>query len=138
METCGNAGRFRYSSRRDAISQARDVVGALVCINKSGYEQVSGDVVWSSGRQMGYLRLSGLPVNNPARSQYQLWIVDAHRDGYPVSGGLFDVMNDDEMIIPVDPYLPVYRPTAFAVTLEKSGGVVVSDGPMLLVAAIGD
>jgi anti-sigma-K factor RskA len=63
--------------------------------------------------------------------------VDASRDVHPVDGGVFDVTSTGELIIPIHNRLPVSQPTAFAVTLEKPGGVVVSDGPMLLVAAVG-
>ena len=37
----------------------------------------------------------------------------------------------------VDAKLPVEAPVPFAVTLEQAGGVVVSDGSLLLVAAAG-
>ena len=53
---------------------------------------VSGEVVWSSSRQTGVMRLRGLAVNPPGEFQYQLWIFDRARDTrYPVDGGVFDV-----------------------------------------------
>ena len=104
---------------------------------EAGYENARGDVVWSDARQEGYLRITGLPVNDRERAQYQLWVVDASRDVHPVDGGVFDITSDGELIIPVQAKLAVNRPAAFAVTLEQPGGVVVSDGPMLLVAAVG-
>lgn len=48
-------------------------------------------MVWSTEGQEGYLRLKGLPANEPSRSQYQLWIVDPERDEFPVDGGVFDI-----------------------------------------------
>ena len=93
-------------------------------------------MVWSSARQEGYLRLAGLPANDRGRRQYQLWVVDPTRDSRPVDGGVFDVGPGGEAIIPIHAKLPGGRPTAFAITLEQAGGVVVSDGPMLLVAAV--
>jgi anti-sigma-K factor RskA len=103
----------------------------------AGFENVTGDVVWSNSRQEGYLRLAGVPVNEPVRSQYQLWIVDPERDSHPVDGGVFDVTTTDMVTISVHPGLPIVRPTAFAITAERPGGVVVSDGPMLVLAAVG-
>lgn len=100
-----------------------------------GFENVRGDVVWSDSRQQGYLRLAGMPVNDPARSQYQLWIVDTDRDTHPVDGGVFDVTSTGEVLIPIQARLAVDGPTAFAITEEKPGGVVVSAGPLLVVAA---
>ncbi len=102
------------------------------------YRRVTGDVAWNDERQEGYLRLAGMPVNDPSISQYQLWIVDPDRDANPVDGGVFDVPpGGGEVVIPIDSKLSVSAPDAFAITREQPGGVVVSDGPLLIVAAAG-
>ena len=89
---------------------------------------VSGDVVWDPATQRGFLHFAGLAPNDPAMHQYQIWIFDAGRDNrYPVDGGVFDVpANAGEIVIPIRASLMVRKPAAFAVTLEKPGGVVVS------------
>jgi anti-sigma-K factor RskA len=125
------------AQRAALIERAPDVLRVAWAPSKEpGFEGASGDVVWSSARQEGYLRLAGLPPNDRSRRQYQLWVVDPSRDSRPVDGGVFDVGPGGEAIIPIHAKLPVRRPTAFAITLEQAGGVVVSDGPMLLVAAV--
>lgn len=88
----------------------------------------SGDVVWDGRQQRGFLRLRGFVPNDPERAQYQLWIFDAARDDrHPVDGGVFDVpAGHAEVIIPMHPTLPVGRALAFAITVERPGGVVVS------------
>ena len=87
------------------------------------YADVTGDVTWNDQRQEGYLRLAGLPANDPEQSQYQLWIVDPARDERPVDGGVFDMpVGSGEVIIPIDAKLTVSDPAAFAITLEKPGG----------------
>jgi anti-sigma-K factor RskA len=98
---------------------------------------VSGDVVWDPVTQQGFLRFVGLPQNDPKVHQYQLWIFDATRDQrYPVDGGVFDIPgNSSEVVIPIHARLPVRTAKAFAVTLEKSGGVVVSEREHILVLA---
>jgi anti-sigma-K factor RskA len=98
---------------------------------------VSGDVVWDPVTQQGFLRFVGLPPNDPNVHQYQLWIFDATRDQrYPVDGGVFDIPgNSSEVVIPIHARLPVRTAKAFAVTLEKSGGVVVSGREHILVLA---
>ncbi|MEM7247914.1 MAG: anti-sigma factor, partial [Acidobacteriota bacterium] len=89
--------------------------------------EAGGDVTWSADRQEGYLRISGLAVNDPGVEQYQLWIFDAERDDrHPVDGGVFDVTSSGEVVIPIDPRLRVSEAALFAVTVEKPGGVVVS------------
>ena len=89
---------------------------------------VSGDVVWDPVSQRGFLHFVGLAANDPALRQYQLWIFDGGRDQrYPVDGGVFDVpANATELVIPIRAALPVLSAKAFAVTVEKPGGVVVS------------
>lgn len=97
-----------------------------------------GDVVWSPTRQQGFMRIRGLAANDPAKEQYQLWIFDAERNAeHPVDGGVFDVAADGEVVVPMDPRLPVGRATLFAVTVERPGGVVVSTRERLpLLAAV--
>ncbi|MEM6978551.1 MAG: anti-sigma factor [Planctomycetota bacterium] len=87
---------------------------------------VSGDVVWDGSSQSGFMRFVGLPVNDPAESQYQLWIVDPQRDDEPIDGGVFNSSSTDEIVIRINAKLNVIEPQAFAITIEKPGGVVVS------------
>ncbi len=88
---------------------------------------VRGDVVWDPVQQRGFLHFVGLAPNDPALRQYQLWIFDGQRDPrYPIDGGVFDVGSAGEVIVPIRAALPVRLPKAFAVTVEKPGGVVVS------------
>lgn len=91
--------------------------------------RVMADVVWNPQLQQGVIRFTGLPANDPAVHQYQLWIFDAGRDArYPVDGGVFDVpAGRTEVLVPIHARLPVHAATAFAVTLENPGGVVVSE-----------
>ena len=121
------------------IENAADVIQvAWATPEIADYAQVEGDVVWSNERQAGFMRLSGLPANRSATEQYQLWIVDPSRDERPIDGGVFDIpAGVDEVIVPIDAKLRAADPRVFAITLEQSGGVVVSDGPLLVVASVG-
>ena len=93
----------------------------------------SGDVVWSQDGQRGVMRIAGLAPNDPHVEQYQLWIFDEAQE-HPVDGGVFDVVGG-EVLIPIDAKLPVAKPTLFAVTREKPGGVVVSDRQRIVLVA---
>lgn len=87
----------------------------------------AGDVVWSDARQAGYMRLSGLPKNDPSKETYQLWIIAENQNPKtPVDGGTFDINSDGEVIIPIDAKVKALNPAAFAITIEKPGGVPVS------------
>jgi hypothetical protein len=97
---------------------------------------VTGDAVWDAATQRGFLHFVGLPANDPKVRQYQLWIIDGARDKrYPVDGGVFDVpANSSEVIVPIRAALPVRVAKAFAVTIERPGGVVVSAQRNVVVA----
>lgn len=104
---------------------------------QAGFERVTGDVIWNDQLQQGYMRLANMPVNDAAARQYQLWIVDPDRDAEPVDGGVFDIVaSTGEVWVPIDAKLPVSEPTVFAITLEQRGGVVVSEGPLIVVAPV--
>ncbi len=101
-----------------------------------GVENVQGDVVWSNEKQQGYMRFTNLPKNDPQQSVYQLWIFDENQDEkYPVDGGIFDAQNNGEFIVPINAKLKVGKPTLFAITIEKPGGVVVSKRDKLILTA---
>jgi hypothetical protein len=93
-----------------------------------GSAGMSGDVVWDPATQRGYMHFTGLAANDPSIHQYQIWIFDSTRDKrFPVDGGVFDVpANAVEVVIPIRATLMVRKPAAFAVTIEKPGGAVVS------------
>jgi anti-sigma-K factor RskA len=98
---------------------------------------VTGDVVWDQRTQNGFLRFRGLQANNTNEMTYQLWIFDGTRDErYPIDGGVFDIPpGKSEVIIPITAKLQVRNPAAFAVTIEKPGGSVVSSRDRIVVLA---
>ena len=113
--------------RQRLIETAPDVARATWGPGKMANVKPSGDVVWSDSRQSGYMRLSGLPKNDPTKETYQLWIVSENQDPKtPVDGGTFDITSDGEVIIPIDAKVKALNPQAFAITIEKPGGVPVS------------
>lgn len=115
--------------REQLLASSKDVIKAEVSkADPKSPEEITGDIVWNSAEQKGYMRFKGLPKNDPQKSTYQLWIFDENQDEkYPIDGGVFDVNSDGEVIIPIDAKIDVKKPTLFAVTKEKPGGVVVSD-----------
>ena len=136
--TPGDKSADYATERAQLLAQADDLTRAdWTPPEDPGFAQVTGDVVWSDKQQQGYMRLAGMPVNDPKVKQYQFWIVDPDVDAHPVDGGVFDVTDTGEVVIPIDAKLRVDRPTVFAITVEKPGGVVVSAGPLRVVAAVG-
>ncbi len=101
---------------------------AWTATNDTAALGASGDVVWSNRAQRGVMRIAGLQANDRTRWQYQLWIFDKTRDQkYPVDGGVFDMPpGQSEVLVPIEARVPVGDAIMFAVTVEHTGGVVVS------------
>jgi hypothetical protein len=119
------------SALRETVASAPDGIRAPFVPGLATYASLEGDVVWSTTKQDGFLRLRGLPANDPQRTQYQLWIVDPERDAeFPVDGGVFDIpAGAEEALVRFQPRLPIGRPVAFVITQEIPGGVVKSRNP---------
>jgi anti-sigma-K factor RskA len=102
-----------------------------------------GTFLWNAALQRGYLRVAGVDVNNPGREQFQGWLFDSSRDKHAVSGGVFDISASTprdaagNYIIEIRPDLRVTSLNTFAVTIERPGGVVVTDASRLVMAAKG-
>lgn len=92
-----------------------------------------GEVVWSDSKQKGFMRFKGLPSNDRSKETYQLWIFDENqKPETPVDGGIFDAATEGELIVPIQAKLEVKNAQLFAITIEKPGGVVVSDRQRLI------
>lgn len=118
------------AQKRDRLKkEAADVTRAeWTKGNVKDSEGVTGEVVWSDARQEGYMTFRGLPVNDSNREAYQLWIFeDGKLEPHPKDGGVFNVSSEGEVVVPIRAKLQTSAPKAFAVTIEKPGGVVVSD-----------
>lgn len=88
-------------------------------------------VIWNEKRQRGLLRVSQLPPNADDHD-YELWLIDP-RYPQPVNGGVFHLRSEQPRQLGFYPAEPVRGATGFAVTLERKGGVVKAEGPIVLV-----
>lgn len=80
------------------------------------------------------MTFAGLPALDEGL-QYQLWIIDPEQQ-HPIDGGVFDAPRAGGAArVPIQAKLAVKTPAAFAVTVEKRGGVVVSDQSRVTVIA---
>jgi anti-sigma-K factor RskA len=87
--------------------------------------------VWDPKKQEGVLKVEKLPALLPSQD-YQLWVVDPQYPN-PVDGGVFtvDPETGDARIL-IKAKQPVAAVNAFAVTLERKGGVPKAEGPFVL------
>jgi Anti-sigma-K factor rskA len=113
--------------REQLLASAKDAVQTNWSdFNPKEPKNVQGDVVWSNSLQKGFVRFRNLPANDKTKETYQVWIFDKSQKN-PVSGGVFDVGKDGEIIVPIDSALKIQEPAMVGITVEKPGGVVVSD-----------
>ncbi len=86
--------------------------------------------VWDPDLQSGLLTVDKLPAL-AANQDYQLWVVDPAYQN-PVNGGVFKVGADGHAALAFKTDQPIKNIAAFAVSLEKKGGVPKAEGPMVL------
>ncbi len=112
--------------REQLLASAPDIIQTN-WVSAKDKKVVLGDVVWSNAQQKGYVRLRDMPTLDPNQETYQLWIVDeAQNKKTPVSGGIFNVGQAGEAVIPINAQLKILKPKSFAISKEKAGGVVVT------------
>ncbi len=112
--------------RAQLLASAPDVLHLQLVSHDSGAvaREPGGDIVWSSGRQMGYLRLQGLVNDELPQRQYQLWIIGCDTSSNEViNGGMFHVdRSTGELVLPIQADHFVQQPMMFIVSVEPLGG----------------
>ncbi len=113
--------------QRDAFLTNPPVDMIRVAVLPGDQASVTGEVLWSDSQQKGFLTLSGLAINDPEKFQYQVWIFDTDvNQAYPVSGGIFDVVDQRQAVMALKAGLKVNKAVQFLVTRERPSGAVVS------------
>lgn len=112
---------------RDQFAQTRI---AMLSSQLADAPKAIGIVIWDAEKQRGVLKVSGVPANSEDRD-YQLWVVDP-RYKQPVSGGVFGVDRSGVTKISFHPETQVKNVQAFAISLERKGGVPKAEGPIVL------
>ncbi len=117
------------------LTSAKDLQKAA-WINPKNDKEILGEVVWSDAEQKGFMKFKGLAANDSNKETYQLWIFDeTQSEKTPIDGGVFDINDNGEVLIPIDAKLRFKNPKLFAVTVEKPGGVVVSGREKIVAVA---
>lgn len=96
-------------------------------------EQYKGSravVVWDPTNGQGQIQLANLPQLD-AGKDYQLWVVDPAQK-HPVNAGLIHRGPDGSAKVPFQPVQLVKDAAAFAISVEKKGGVDVGEGPIVI------
>ncbi len=117
--------RIADLERRNALAETQ--VATLTSKLDGSY---LASIAWDNGAQEGILKVRRLPATERGKD-YQLWVIDPN-NATPVSGGVFTVQADGSATIRFAPARKVSSATAFAVSLEKSGGSDSPAGPIVL------
>src|SRR5262249_51195810 len=95
--------------------------------DKACEDTAIGCVCWSEEQQCGVLKLHKAFPCNDCDHQFQLWIIDGRGNEQRIPAGVFDCKTAAECKILFHPSIPVHDVQSFAITMEKSGGMAVSD-----------
>lgn len=114
---------------QDADDLANVLVATLTS-KMSKAPKATAAVVWDPARQRGVFNSANIPPNRADRD-YQLWIVDS-RFTDPVDAGVFHVEKAGSARYVFTPKVRIESPAAFAVSVERRGGVPKAEGPIVL------
>ena len=90
--------------------------------------------VWDPSRETGLLTVDKLPVIGD-NQDYQIWVIDPAYP-IPVDGGVFKPGADGRAVLTFKGDKPVKGVAAFAISLEKKGGVPKAEGPIVLLGKV--
>ena len=90
--------------------------------------------VWDPSRETGLLTVDKLPAIRD-NQDYQLWVVDPAYPN-PVDGGVFKPGADGHVVLTFKGNKPIKSVAAFAISLEKKGGVPKAEGPIVLLGKV--
>ncbi len=120
------------------LESSRQLDSLRIAALSSQLEQASqafGFAVFDPATDEGLIEVIDLPAIDRDSQDYQLWVVDPQYEN-PVDGGVLEVGADGKARVRFRAKQPVTQVAAFAVSLERKGGVPVAEGPMVLVGAL--
>ena len=128
---------YNYMQLRREIAQMRGI-DLLMQTNfvalapaKDAPADAKAMVAWQPDKQSGVIHIKGLPAAGKGKD-YQLWVVDAeHKD--PIDAGMVHVEQDGTAQVRFRPADAAHQVKAFALSLEREGGVPKRVGPILLI-----
>lgn len=123
---------------RAKLQQQRAEVSTPVLVSLAAAEGApakgDGVVAWEPAKQTGVIKLRNVAALQRDQD-YQLWVVDSeHKD--PVDAGIVRVDANGVAQVQFKPKETVGQVKAFALSLERAGGVPKREGPILLIGSV--
>ena len=88
-------------------------------------------VAWQADRQSGVITINNMPPAGQGRD-YQLWAVDANHPD-PIDAGIIHVKPNGTTRVQFKPNQNAAQIKAFAISLEREGGVPKREGPIVMI-----
>lgn len=133
---CGILGLDRVRLQRElANARASDPLANAVLVTLASpngeHPNAKAAVAWQPQQQSGVITIQHMPPAGRGRD-YQLWAVDAnHKD--PINAGIIHVDANGITRIRFKPDQAATDVKAFAISLEREGGVPKREGPIVMI-----
>jgi anti-sigma-K factor RskA len=133
---CGILALDRARLQRElAEARAADPLSQAMLIALTSptgeHPDAKANVAWQPDRQSGVITINNMPPAGEGRD-YQLWAVDAnHTD--PINAGVIHVEAGRVTRVRFKPDKDASQIKAFAISLEREGGVPKREGPIVMI-----
>jgi anti-sigma-K factor RskA len=133
---CGILALDRARLQRElAQARAADPLAQamlVALISPTGdHPDAKATVAWQPDRQSGVITIDNMPPAGQGRD-YQLWAVDANHND-PINAGIIRVEPNGVTRVRFKPDQDASRIKAFAISLEREGGVPKREGPIVMI-----
>lgn len=121
--------------REIAAARQSDSLGELTFVTltspEPGHEDAKVAIAWHPEKQTGVITIANMPPADAGRD-YQLWAVDANHPD-PINAGIIHVDPNGVTRVQFKPDQTAKQIKAFAISLEREGGVPKREGPIVMI-----
>ena len=133
---CGLLTVDRMRLERElAEARAADPLGQAMLVSlvspTGDHPDAKANVAWQPDRQSGVITINNMPPAGEGHD-YQLWAVDANHPD-PINAGIIHVEPNGVTRIRFKPDKDASQIKAFAISLEREGGVPKREGPIVMI-----
>jgi anti-sigma-K factor RskA len=119
-----------YSTTSEQLKIYEDPHNKMICLMAVSDTTSLAHIYWNADNKAVFVEVNNLPMA-PDSMQYQLWAI---ADGVPQSAGMLTIDSLNTTI--VQKMNDISTAQAFAITLEKKGGVPLPEGQMYVLGKI--
>ena len=133
---CGLLALDRMRLQRElADARAADPLAQAMLVSlvspTGDHPDAKANVAWQPDRQSGVITINNMPPAGEGQD-YQLWAVDANHPD-PIDAGIIHVEPNGVTRIRFKPAQDASQIKAFAISLERKGGVPKREGPIVMI-----